>query len=90
MDLFFQFDLYASICGNRFNALSNRMLTRIDGREDGERDEVGEEDVEALREALLEDLPVRHGVSRHELLLLLLQQLRVLLIVIPIETLKRK
>ena len=49
------------------------MLTRIDGREDGERDKVGEKDVEALREALLEDLPVGHGVSRHELLLLLLQ-----------------
>ena len=66
------------------------MLTRIDGREDGERDKVGEEDVKALREALLEDLPVGHGVGRHKLLFLLLQQLRVLLIVITIKTLKKE
>ena len=65
-------------------------LTRVDCREDGERDEVCEKDVEALREALLEDLPVGHGVGRHVLLLLLLQQLRVLLIVITIKTLKTK
>ena len=39
-----------------------RRLTRMDRREDGERDEEDEKDVEALREAALEDVPVRDAV----------------------------
>jgi len=46
-------------------------LTRINCRKDSESDEVCEEDVETLREGLLQDLPVWQGVD-HTLLLLLL------------------
>ena len=37
-------------------------ITRVDGREDSERDEEGKEHIEALREALDEDGPVEYHI----------------------------
>lgn len=66
---------------------------RVDGGEDGQRDEEDEEDIEELRGRLLEDLPVRRsaldvllvGGGLHQGCVLLLQQF-----VVPVKFLKRK
>ncbi len=68
--------------------ISHRILTSMNGRKDGEGDEEREEDIEALREAPLEDAPVGDGVD-HATLLLLQQRAVVHMVMVTEEALTR-
>ncbi len=66
-----------------------KMDLCVNGGEDGESDEEGEEDIEALREALLEHGAVRDGVD-HGALLLGRQCRVVQVLVVAKEALEKK